>query len=67
MTPRKESAFKTLLIGLGTAAVIAVCSAAFASKENVVDHRADQARTDQNVQRILDVLCEGQPAKRACQ
>lgn len=66
MSPRKESAVRAILVGLAITLGAAIVSAAFNSKESVADHALDQGKTDANMQRVLDLLCEGQPTKRAC-
>lgn len=66
MPSRRESAARTILIGVGTTLLIAIGSAAWSAKEDVSAHAVDMARIDTRMQRILDVLCEDRPAARQC-
>lgn len=66
MTPRKESALRAILIGIAITIGGSVLIAAYNTKENVSDHTADQVRNDANMQRVLDLLCDGHPEKRQC-
>jgi len=72
MTARTESTLRAIVIGAGTALLVAVLSGAWTSKESKADHDLDVAkvRAEQNdtralVQRVLDAICEKQPT-RAC-
>lgn len=72
MTARTESTLRAIMIGAGTALLVAVLSGAWAAKESKAEHdldvakvRAEQNETRALVQRVLDAICEKQPT-RAC-
>ena len=72
MTAKTETTLRTILIGAGTAILIAALSGAWSSKESKADHdldvakvRAEQSETRALVQRVLDAICEKNPT-RAC-
>jgi hypothetical protein len=73
MTARTESTLRAILVGAGTALLIAVASAAWSSKESKAGHdldvarvRAEQSETRALVQRVLDAICEKNPGARTC-
>lgn len=56
-----------ILLAIAAPIIVAVLVGAWTSKESTADHNADIARIESNVQRILDVVCDGQRAtQRAC-
>lgn len=57
----------SVFLALATPILIALLVGAWSSKESVADHNADIARISADVQRILDVVCEGKAVQaRAC-
>ncbi len=74
MTNRQESTLRALLIGVGSALLVAIATGAWSLKEAKADHaadiatiRAEQSETRALVQRVLDAMCERQPTARTCQ
>lgn len=66
MSPRHESALKTILVGVAITLGGSIVIAAYHAKEDVSQHSADVAAIDAKLQRILDVMCDVKPEKRAC-
>ncbi|HXU04991.1 MAG TPA: hypothetical protein VN903_28720 [Polyangia bacterium] len=62
---RPEATLRAVLIGVGTALLISIGTAAWRAKENTWDHAADIA----NVRRAIDILCDMKEnvGKQACQ
>lgn len=57
----------SVFLALATPILIALLVGAWSSKESVDDHNKDMARISTDVQRIIDVVCEGRVATvRAC-
>lgn len=66
MSPRKESIMKTILTGVAITLLSGILVAAYSAKEDVSAHTIDQTRTNESMQRVLDMLCEDHPTKRQC-
>jgi hypothetical protein len=73
MTAKTETTLRAILIGAGTALLIAIATGAWSLKESTANHdrdiasvKAEQSETRALVQRVLDAVCEKNPGARTC-